>query len=433
MSFFPPMSAPIVIVGAGVAGLVCARQLQAAGRDVLLLEREAEVGGRVRSRRLDGFTLDRGFQVAFEAYPTLARHVDYAALDMRWFQPAGRVCRAGRAPALVGDALADVSLLWPSLTQGGLSWRDLLAVLALRREATGRTLAQCFARDVLNVRTRDFLASRGVSADGIARFFAPFYGGILLDRSLETSASVLLYTFKMLAEGRTGVPRDGMGALTAQMARALPPAAVRCGDAVAQVLVRDGRAAGVVLASGATVEASAVVLATEAPALATLTASAGLRVSVPTGRRGVTTCYFASSQPVLPGRALWLNADVPATISHAVTVSEVAPEHAPAGQHLLATNSVGPAADADDATLEAAVRRDLAAMGGRALPADLRLLAVERVPFAQVAQPPRVEQAQLPIITELPRLVLASELWHSSSLEGAAQAGEAAARALLGV
>jgi hypothetical protein len=145
----------------------------------------------------------------------------------------------------------------------------------------------------------------------------------------------------------------------------------------------------------------------------------------------VTTVYWTSRTRVLPGRALWLNAAHTATISHAVTVTEVAPEYAPPGVHLLATNSVGHAAALAADTLEHQCRADLAAMTGRALPSDLRVLAIERVPLAQVAQPPRAAVAQAPVTTPVAGLVLASELSHSSSLEGAARAGEAAARALL--
>jgi renalase len=54
------MTAPIVVVGAGVAGLACAGALAAAGRAVLVLERARGVGGRCATRRLDGQPLDSG-------------------------------------------------------------------------------------------------------------------------------------------------------------------------------------------------------------------------------------------------------------------------------------------------------------------------------------------------------------------------------------
>lgn len=58
-----------IVVGAGVAGLSAATDLAKAGVSVTLLESSDDVGGRVRSDKVDGFILDRGFQVFIEAYP----------------------------------------------------------------------------------------------------------------------------------------------------------------------------------------------------------------------------------------------------------------------------------------------------------------------------------------------------------------------------
>lgn len=73
----------MVIVGAGLAGLSCARRLQAAGVDWLLVEASDRVGGRVATDVVDGFVLDRGFQVLQTAYPEAQRVLDFAALDWR--------------------------------------------------------------------------------------------------------------------------------------------------------------------------------------------------------------------------------------------------------------------------------------------------------------------------------------------------------------
>ena len=73
-------TAPIIIVGAGVAGLVCAIEIHRGGRPVLVLDAASEVGGRVRSTTRDGLVFDYGFQVLFTAYPTLRSYLDLDAL-----------------------------------------------------------------------------------------------------------------------------------------------------------------------------------------------------------------------------------------------------------------------------------------------------------------------------------------------------------------
>ncbi|MFY7921455.1 MAG: NAD(P)-binding protein, partial [Gemmatimonas sp.] len=104
------MSAPIVLIGAGVAGLVAAIDLQAARREVLVLDAAPDVGGRVRTTVVDGLVIDHGFQVLFTAYPTLKRYLDFDALPLRTFLPAARIDRGGQT-SLIGDALADHALL----------------------------------------------------------------------------------------------------------------------------------------------------------------------------------------------------------------------------------------------------------------------------------------------------------------------------------
>lgn len=59
----------VIVVGAGLSGLAAARKLGDAGVPVRILEASDGVGGRVRSDVLDGFILDRGFQVFIEGYP----------------------------------------------------------------------------------------------------------------------------------------------------------------------------------------------------------------------------------------------------------------------------------------------------------------------------------------------------------------------------
>jgi phytoene dehydrogenase-like protein len=423
---------PTLIVGGGIAGLICARALSRAGQQVVLYEREDDVGGRVRTSVRDGFLLDHGFQVLFSVYPTLRAELDLPALRLCEFQPAARIVSGDAEPALIGDALAEPSLLWPTLRAASLSLFDKLRLLRLRYLATSLSFDDCFSARFDRMSTREFLSARGFSAHAITNFFQPFYGGILLDRSLESSASVLMYTFKMLAEGRTTVPAAGMGAIPAQLAASLPAGVVRCGSAVSR-LVRDdaGRMCGVVLAGGETVSASTVVLACDPPSIAALAITVRVHVEIPTQSLGCATVYLQSKTPLLAGTALWLNASPDATVSHAITISNVAPSYAPPGSSLTAATVLGAAAVLDDAELIPRIRTDLAVMGKNRETALAELLAVWRVPYSQYAQPPGTLGRRVPAETEAPGLFLASEIGHTSSLEGAARGGIAAADAVV--
>jgi len=421
------------VVGAGIAGLVCALELTRAARSVVVLEAEADVGGRVRTTWRDGAALDHGFQVLFTAYPVLTSYLDLPALDLQPFRPAGHVVTS-KGDSLVGDALRDPTLLVDAIRPGVIPLTDKLRLLALRQFARRRSIEECFAPQYTAISTRTFLLQRGFSAQTIDGFFAPFYGGILLDRTLTAHAGVLLFTFKMLAEGDTAIPARGMGTITQQLAGRLPPDTVRTRQRVERVDTQNGRATGVTLVDGTRVDAKHVVLATDAPSAALLTSTAGVPSVASVLGLGSTTLYYSARTAPLPGRSLWLNADANAVISHAITLTEVAPQYA-SGKALLAATAVGVAATQPDDVLDRAARRELSQTARRAqlpeLP-PLTLVACYRVPYSQFAQPPGMATLGAEVSPNVAGLWRASEVMHSSSLEGAARGGKAAAMAVIG-
>src|SRR5690606_12718100 len=138
----PTMSvAPrVIIIGAGLAGLACARALFRRGLSCAILEASDDIGGRVRTDCVDGFQLDRGFQVFLSGYPEASAVLDYPALKLQAFHPGALVRYAGRFHRLSDplrrpqDALATVMSPIGSL-------RDKLTVLRMRQDALHRHLS----------------------------------------------------------------------------------------------------------------------------------------------------------------------------------------------------------------------------------------------------------------------------------------------------
>src|SRR5919112_2912367 len=104
----------VIVVGAGLAGLTCAKVLTERGAEVVLFEASDGVGGRVRTDERDGFLLDRGFQVYFTSYPAARRHLDHEALGLRVFDPGAIVWCDGERSVL-SDPLRGPKALLPTL------------------------------------------------------------------------------------------------------------------------------------------------------------------------------------------------------------------------------------------------------------------------------------------------------------------------------
>ena len=74
-----------IVVGAGLSGLACAQTLLQASKSVLVLESSDAPGGRVATDTIEGFQIDRGFQVYLDSYAEGQRFLDYASLNFGAF------------------------------------------------------------------------------------------------------------------------------------------------------------------------------------------------------------------------------------------------------------------------------------------------------------------------------------------------------------
>lgn len=412
----------VVVAGAGLAGLVAACRLAEAGRDVTVFESRDEVGGRVRTDHRDGFTLDRGFQVLFTAYPAARRELDRGALDLRRFAPGVTIARPGHRSTL-SDPVRNPRAALPTLFNRDVTLGDKVRLWRLSRQLRGGDPAELLERDDRTIAA--YLRDEGFSRRFLDNVAAPLFGGITLDRRLGTTAAVFRYTLRMLAEGRAAVPADGMAAIPEQLAdRARAAGAtIETGRAVDDVLPEDGQAA--VTVGGETVTAEACVVATDPTTAARL---AG--VAIPADTRGVVTQYVAIDDRDLDtGTRLVLNA-ADARPNTLAPLSAVAPEYAPDGRALLAATFLGEQ-DADDDALAAEVREALSSWYPEHRFDGFEAVATVRVDHALIAQAPGTRDL-LPAVDERPApLYLAGDYTRWSSFQGAMESGRLAARAVL--
>lgn len=420
----------MVIIGAGLAGLTCARALQAAGADCVVLDLEDAPGGRVRTDEVDGYRLDRGFQVLLTAYPTARAWLDYPALRLGEFAPGARVATPD-GPARVSDPWRKPTRAWESLAAPLGTLRDKLRIGRLRLDATRGEDAGFWERanglGVVDNRIRstaEELARRGFTDEMLERFLRPWLGGTFLDRELSTPAAMMFFVYRMFARGAAALPAGGMGRIPEQLAAGLRPGTLRLGTRV-----RVARAGGAELASGEVVAAREVVVATEAGAAWRLGAETG-GGSMPAWRRVTCVQWAAESSPLKGEPILWLNGRSSGLVNNVAVPSDVAEGYAPKGKSVVSVTVLDSQADVlGDEVLVAELREELAGYFGEEA-RGWRALAVQRIHRAlPVLRVPNDGRA--PLRTPAGLWVCGDHV-ASASIEGAMASGQAVADALVG-
>jgi len=408
------MDCDVVVVGAGLAGLSCARALHARGLDVQVLEAGPVVGGRVRSEHVDGFTLDRGFQVVNPAYPALRREIDVDALRLQSFLPGVAVRRADGL-ALLADPRRAPGALRETLGSGYLRVGELAALARWAAPALGPVRALETGPDTT---LADSFRAAGVDGPLRSQVLEPFLAGVLADESGATSAAFVRLVVRSMLRGTPGIPLGGAGALPARLVAPLPH--VRTGVRVTGVdAVPGGRAVRV---DGTSVTARAVVVATDPSTAADLTG-----VPAPP-MRGLHTTWWAA-EGVRRVEAVVVDGRRAGPVVNAALVSAAAPSSAPAGAQLVQATCVLAPGPADPAARPdpALVRRQAGEMLG-ADPRGWRELATHEITQALPATPPPLRVRQDVDLGD--GLFVCGDHRDTPSQQGALVSGRRAARAV---
>lgn len=407
----------VVIVGAGLSGLAAARHLTRRGMDVTVLEGSDAVGGRIRTDVVDGFRLDRGFQLYNPAYPEGARVLDHHALDLKPFVAGARIVtdRGGRRRVdRVADPRRKPSWALPSLRA------HIGSPLSTAR--FGAYAVTCAIRSVPSlsrdpdVTTEEALRKAGADRTLMETVLRPFLSGVFLESELSTSRRFLDVVLKSFVNGTPSVPALGMQRIPEQLAAGLD---VRLDHRVTAVTAR-----AVDVAGGDSHSAEAVIVATDP------TSAAGFLPGVDApAARSVTTWYYrpdCTPTELADGEAvLVLDGSGRGPLVNTVVLSHAAPEYAPAGSALVAASALGVW---DTSEQERAVREHLAWLYG--VPTrEWDLIASYPIAYALPAMPVPFE-FQRPVRTAS-GVYVAGDHRDTSSIQGALVSGRRAAQAVL--
>ena len=414
------MKKKILVVGGGLAGLACGRELLKHDMEVCLFEASDKVGGRVRTDMVDGFALDRGFQVLLTAYPEAKAQFDYKALNLGIFEPGALVRVEKKFHLMLDPRRKPMHALSAAMAPVG-SMADKMRVDTLRREAIAH---DPFEKGEPVTTSLERLQAMGFEEKMIDRFFRPFFGGVFLRRDLATASNVFDFLFRMFAEGDTALPAGGMGAIPHQIAAAFPEDAIRCNTPVAQI-TPEGE---VVSEAGDRFSGDAVVVATDMAMASRLCGDASVK-----DRGGETAwcVYFDVPSAPFTDAILILNGEETSPINNLCFPSRVAKGYAPKG-HDLASVQVLDSDAGEGENLEVRVREHLSTWFGAAKVDRWKHLRTYRIPNALPRQLPEdlVEPRRPVRLAE--KLYVCGDHRDNASINGALESGIRTAMQIIG-
>ena len=410
------MSADVVVIGAGLAGLAAARHLCIHGVNVEVLEASNQVGGRVRTDHIDGLTMDHGFQVYNPSYPEAARVLDHKALDLHPLT-AGIGIRLGpNRLARLGDPRKNLVLGLGSL---GLATGSPLSKAKFARYAIAAArspISELEQRpDITAVAA---LEAAGIDSLLLDRVVRPFLTGVFLEPDLLTSRRFMDLVLRSFVRGTPSLPSAGMQSIPEQLHQALPAGTVRLNCAVVKVNNKS-----VTTTDDGRVSTKLVIVATDPLTAQTLIPG----VIAPAGRSVTTWYHLADTAPAalaFGDSLLLVDANQNGPVINTVVLTSAVASYANPGQVLVSSSTLG----LDTSTGAAqGVRDHLARLYGVATQ-GWQEVGVYPIKYALPAMPPPF-QIQSPI--EFGHTLVAGDHRDSGSIQGAMVSGRRTAQRAL--
>jgi protoporphyrinogen oxidase len=323
------MKPSITIIGAGISGLSVGLHLHREGFSVKIIEASDRPGGRIKTDSVDGFRLDRGFQVLLTSYPEAKMLLDYEALQLKTFLPGATVLYDG-GQFEIADPFRRPSALLATVFAPVGSLKDKINTFVLKQKLIRKSIKGIFLQEQKS--SFEQLKSYGFSSKMINRFFKPFFSGIFLENKLETPNRMFDFVMKMFSEGDAVLPALGMEEIPKQLASQLPTDTFLYNTKVVDI-----RKNSIFTNSGAEIKSDIIILATEANELVSK-----LKSNVETDYRSVTNVYFQTTIAPSNKAVVILNASEKEKVVNNLTVmTNVSSAYAPAGKVLISVSCNG--------------------------------------------------------------------------------------------
>lgn len=317
-----------VVIGAGLAGISAALTLQENGIAVTVLESSDRVGGRVTSDLVDGFTLDRGFQLINCNYPELKKLQVESHLDFK-IAPSSVLVSSKDGYLRLADPRKKFSNLFSPRTGSIGSKISFISYLLSTPRA--------------HESVEEHLMRKGVG-DLYTKVLRPFLQGVFLTQPAQIGATMGRQIIGTFLNARSGVPAAGVKSLSEFLGAKIED--LRLNTRVEEIIGNQ------LNTSAGQIQASKIIVATDAT-----TATHLIQVKEVRSLASSITWYHTTEIAPIKSAELIVDSQARGPVVNSIVISNLAPQYAPSGQHLISSTTISHASESD-------VRRHLALIWG---------------------------------------------------------------------